>query len=712
MKTLTTGIFGQNDPVAETAANAKLDPQVRLLFESNKSADVEELFLTRTDSTPGDLSFFIPVLRHYVRNKNTGTAEMLLEFLMEATAKETAPERWLSLIRAVLTVWPESKQARKLAIDNIASSYARCQNLQKLLDHFKVRETPDPLAAFRKLESWLRFDIGQGVYLATKGVGRVSEVNPSLNAIRVVFAGSPIPVSFKPDEAERLLEPLFNGHLLLDVLDRPDEIRALAAADSGELLRRLFTSMKRELSVSEVKDLLSSIVSVERWSAWWAQAKKDRRCTVSKSNICTWNDSADDADAVLVKEFAAATPREKLEMAKNFAKRSPSLASTMVASLAETARELTSTDPSFSLEVYLSFDKLPGGAGIDIDKPLATLLKEAGSPALLSRIEDRTIRKKAIALAKDLRRDWHTFYFTLIRSETDSSTITFLYEALTSGDHAGSLEDLIIETVSSPVKAPDFFIWLCKSMTERPELERFRTWSLVPTILSLLAKDTIKHHNASLRKMFDQGGLVDTIARKLDKEATTQFLTLLDRDSSLEDYRKDRLRKELHALFSPAHKDENKLFYVTAGSLAQRQAEFMKITTIDIPHNTEEIVKARAHGDLRENFEYHAARTRQELLSSRAKTLHDELQFARPIDPSKVDPATICIGTTSVLVPEAGGEKAVITILGPWDSDPENDIFSYLARVAEGLLGKKAGDVVSFNEKPCLVDSIMVWQLQ
>jgi transcription elongation GreA/GreB family factor len=96
------------------------------------------------------------------------------------------------------------------------------------------------------------------------------------------------------------------------------------------------------------------------------------------------------------------------------------------------------------------------------------------------------------------------------------------------------------------------------------------------------------------------------------------------------------------------------------------------------------------------------------MLSSRAKTLHDELQFARPIDASKVDPATVTIGTSVRLVESDGKDPLTITILGPWDSDPARNIFSYLAPAAAGLLGKRRGNRVTFNEKSFSIEEISV----
>ena len=120
--------------------------------------------------------------------------------------------------------------------------------------------------------------------------------------------------------------------------------------------------------------------------------------------------------------------------------------------------------------------------------------------------------------------------------------------------------------------------------------------------------------------------------------------------------------------------------------------------------------RAAAHGDLRENFEYHAARQRQEMLSSRAKTLHDELQRARALDPASIDPSVIRVGTRVQLTALHAGEMPLhLTILGPWDSDPAQGIVSYLAPAVDALMGKRVGDAVRFGEQDFRVARIDVW---
>ncbi|MBN1130533.1 MAG: GreA/GreB family elongation factor [Chitinispirillaceae bacterium] len=704
-------LFLHNDPAAEAAAAAKLEPPVRALFESNDHAAVEGLFLDRIESTPSDLPFFIPILRHYIRNNKTDIAETLLQFLWEAAEASADGEIEQSLLRALLSIWPGYTDGRDRAIAALRTRYRGSPNLDKLLAEWNIREASDPLAALRQCESWLRYDVGRGVYLATRGIGRVREINLSMNAIRVVFVGSASPVSFKPDEAHRLLELLGPGHLLLDMLDNLDGLKALARQDKGELLRRLFSSMNRRLTTAQVKELLAPVVPAQEWSSFWTQAKQDRRLTVTVGNLCSWNDSTEAADAALLEEFTAAAPRRKMDLAKKHAKRSSALAQRMADLLAQEAAICAGSDPSLALELYCAIDRLPGPTAETPIQQIHELLRHDDTVALLSGIQDRTIRRQAISLYRETSDQWARVYAGLLTVESDSPIITMLYDALNNNEGtATQLKRLLDDIVSSPSKAPALFLWLCTAMPARGELGTYMNWSLLQTIMLLLANDTIKQYNAALRRLFDENGLVESISRTLDRESAQIFITLLERDSALEEHRRERLLGDLRSFVSPVAGDTQSIFYVTAKALAQRQEEFMKITTVDIPQNTEEIVKARAHGDLRENFEYHAARARQEMLSSRAKTLHDELQFARPLDPAAIDGSVIAAGTTVVLAPADGGDPMTVTLLGPWDSDPDNNIFSYQTKLAEQLLGRKQGDIVEFNGKQHSIDRITVWE--
>jgi transcription elongation factor GreA len=703
-------VFLVNDPDVDAAVAAKLDPKIRALQAENDLQGLEDFLLVRINETPFDLAFFIPAFRHFAKNKRTDLLESYLDLLNESYRSRNATDAEISLARALLQIWPESTKVRKFLVERLHAVYPASPNFQRLETHCKVQEAVEPLAALKLFENWLRFDEGQGVYLPSRGVGKVREVNPALSAIRVTFPEIKLSLSFKPDEALRLLEPLCPGHFLLDKLDRLPALQQEAKNDPGATLRRLFTSVNRTIPLTELREILAGIVPAASWSSWWTQARKDRRLTLGSDNVCCWNDSADDADSALLSQFIAAPERDKLDMAKKHAKRSPKLAAAMTAELLKLAEAECQSKPALALELLLAIERLSPEPPAALQADLASLIARDDATELILAIGDRNLRKRTLTLVQEGRSDWPAVYTVLVKSESDAASLGAMYDALRKS-HPDLLGDLTREVVSSPVKAPALFAWLCRELPSREELLPFANWNFLQQLLQLLGKDVIKEQNAALRKLFDEEGAVYTAARKLEPDQAAQFIALLERDSSLEAYRKTKLLRDLRAWFPHTQEEPaQKTFFVSREALTLRQEEFTKLTTVDIPQNTEEIIKARAHGDLRENFEYHAARTRQEMLSSRAKTLHDELQFARPIDPAKVDAAAISVGTSVRLAAIDNGDELTVSVLGPWDSDPGADIYSYLAPAGNALLGKRRGDQVLFNEKPFKVVDIAVWK--
>ena len=141
-----------------------------------------------------------------------------------------------------------------------------------------------------------------------------------------------------------------------------------------------------------------------------------------------------------------------------------------------------------------------------------------------------------------------------------------------------------------------------------------------------------------------------------------------------------------------AKEDADEALVVSWESLEKRKEEFADLVNNKIPQNVKDIAHARSYGDLRENFEYKAAKDMQSVLARRRTDMEKELDLAQGTDFSGVDTSSAAIGTVVVLE-NPQGEKTY-TILGAWDSDPENNVVSYLSNVGRALVGKKVGDSV------------------
>jgi transcription elongation GreA/GreB family factor len=128
--------------------------------------------------------------------------------------------------------------------------------------------------------------------------------------------------------------------------------------------------------------------------------------------------------------------------------------------------------------------------------------------------------------------------------------------------------------------------------------------------------------------------------------------------------------------------------------LERRKEEYDELTTKKIPENTREIGIARSYGDLRENFEFKAAKEMQTVLMRRKAELEQMLARARGTNFENADLTQVSIGTKVILRDMGTGEMLDYIILGAWDSEPEQHIVSYQTVIGQALLGRKPGQTV------------------
>lgn len=138
-------------------------------------------------------------------------------------------------------------------------------------------------------------------------------------------------------------------------------------------------------------------------------------------------------------------------------------------------------------------------------------------------------------------------------------------------------------------------------------------------------------------------------------------------------------------------------FPVTPEGFKKLEAELEKLVKIERPNNIQAIAEARAHGDLSENAEYHAAKERQSFLEGRIQELKTKIALAHVIDPSTIRQSTVAFGAkVKVLDIEADTEYDFF-IVGPDEADVKHGKISINSPVARGLIGKEVGDTVTIK---------------
>ncbi len=142
-----------------------------------------------------------------------------------------------------------------------------------------------------------------------------------------------------------------------------------------------------------------------------------------------------------------------------------------------------------------------------------------------------------------------------------------------------------------------------------------------------------------------------------------------------------------------ATKSQDTTRWTSWHSLTERQTQYKRLVEIDMPKNSQDIAVARSYGDLRENFEYQAAKDLQRQLLQKQAELQLEMQQVKGTDFANATCDRGGPGTT-VRLAMTDGSRLTYTILGEWDRDEEMNIISNKSRLAMCLEGKKPGETV------------------
>jgi transcription elongation factor GreA len=136
---------------------------------------------------------------------------------------------------------------------------------------------------------------------------------------------------------------------------------------------------------------------------------------------------------------------------------------------------------------------------------------------------------------------------------------------------------------------------------------------------------------------------------------------------------------------------------MTAAGYKSLEDEINQLKNVDRHAIIAAIAEARAHGDLSENAEYHAAKEKQSFIEGRVMELEDQIGRAEVIDVSKLTGSTVKFGATVTLVDEDSDEKRKYQIVGDVESDVKRGRISLSSPIARALIGKGKGDTVEVS---------------
>jgi len=669
-----------------------------------KESAEEEAFAAGLARSAEDGESLFAITREMKKHGEKEKPRALLARLAAVQEEQGLYAARIDTLLEIARAFPNRAASAEEMADALRLAYPDHPSLEALLGSLLTPKAAVAEAA-EKIRRWLKFRPGDVFYFAGHGAGRVTELAPAIESVRFEFEGGE-KLSLPPGAAAKNLVPLPPGDFRRERLEDRAALREKSLADPPAAVKHLIESVGRPVTAGEIKEAFASVIPAEKWTSFWNAARRHPQLVVAgtgKNAGYGWRASAEAASDSVRDEFGRASVERKLEIARKNVRR-PELLAHFSGALAGEAWDAAT--PAERLEIAFFLDD--GKSGVEPPSSPGTLLAGPAGVALARSLPDPTLRGKAYRILREKNAGWVPIFADLFAGEDDARMLATLDAAIAEADPDARMA-LARRVLAAPKTAPRAFLWFCEKRADLPHATPLLGTATLSAMIEALRQPEFAAYRARVKALFDRGGpALELVAGIADADEGQRVLTASDRAPGLEEFRRDDLKQAIQRRFPELRGPRVEPLYVTPESLEVRRAELEQLLTVEIPKNGKAVQEAAAMGDLRENFEYHSARARQEFLSARVATLRADLARARPLDPAKVDATEARVGTRVSL--SSGDRRRDAAILGPWDSNPEAGVYSYESEFAQRLLGKKVGETFSIDGEAWRIEEIRAWR--
>jgi transcription elongation GreA/GreB family factor len=679
------------------------------LINRKKFDELEGLWMSQLDADPSDVEAFLTAAKSLRKAEQRTQSDTLLGLLADTLKERQLWPQRLAVLKEIGRLSKHPAQLRQPIEEALRKGLGTHKGFPRAFEFSKFNDpASNPVERAEKIEAWLTYDEGEMFFMAGRGAGVVTELNPELGIARLDFEKEKR-VSVPLGAAAKFLTPLPEGHVLREKFKDQAALKAQAAKSPSEMFARVLQSFGRPMLMSEVRDAMIGVVPEEKWSSWWTAARKNQQIVVSGTGAkatYAWAGSTGEAEKSIRRDFEKADVKTKLDLARKHSARGKEIADFFSAQLAEDAAKIARTDPATAWQILATLESLPGSYTSTIDP--ASLLGGALASRTVAAVGDKQLRERALASVRAVHPEWQKVYSEAFFLDDEPRILTAIIEQLESAGANDIRDRLIDETLRYPRRHPRAFYWYVKRLNDEETLSERANYNLLFQILDALTHDEFSPVRARLKDLFDKGGLAIRIVMGVEnEEQARKLLETLDRYGAVEEYRREVVKQALLTKYSGLREPQQEPVYATAEMLEAKRGELQHLRNVEIPANSKALQAAREMGDLRENFEYKAARSRAEYLSARVGELAAEISRVRVLDPNQIDTTAVRVGTKALL--SNGDVRREVTILGPWESAPEKGIYSNESDVAKKLIGHSTGEIVSFMGNDYMIESIQKW---
>ena len=696
----------------------EIRPEFAEALETEDWDRVEELWLEALDATPISTTELFEVRRLTWKAGRKNLARTLLELLADSLEEGSESAEALAALRELVRLAspkPPTELTERM-INAFSRERSESPSLEAVLEKYPMVTARRPIEELEAAECWLDHDLGSVVEVVGQGVGRVVDLNLQLENIKVDLGGSR-PVSIPFGAVRRHLRPLPEGDFRRRKVEIPEDLAAFVENEPGAALAEVLESLNEPSGVSAIKAALEGLLPTAKWNSWWTKARKNPRILSSGSGSrlrYTVSHSAEGADEALLEELRTAPPSGRLAIARRLADRDQETASAAAAVLKDSLAGLESSEPGLAWQTAGILASLPGG-GDAANSSRQRLIQTDAPLVLLSGIADRSARSDALtAIVESSPDGWPEVWAEWLLHEEGTNLLAEITAKLEAAGHAELVDQAMEAVFRNHANHPAQFVWACEAMSEDncPQAIRSR---MTPSILEKIPDAITRKEFSSIRgraKGLLDGGKVAIrlLMESANAQQAARFSQRIARLDSVEPQRQRLVEQAAQHQHKDPAADERPVLAATKSAVEAKQEELRTLLEVDIPRTLKGINAAAAEGDLRENFEYHMLRDRQELQSARAAKIQEELTMVRILEPGAADVSAVNIGTVIHLEDEDGNTLEPITILGAWDADLDRRIFANGSDLAQRMLGRTPGDEVEIDDGSATITRIEPWK--
>ncbi|MBS7266952.1 MAG: transcription elongation factor GreA [Spirochaetia bacterium] len=709
---------------------------IRFIKANNYNA-CKEIWTKLVQLIPEEIDFFQNLRRKISKQmgdiKTTNLMQELYNYYKDNKKWDTA----ILILKQNLEIDPKDTWARKEITDCFRGKYASHSHLDDYIRSSNLTQSyRNVFEAINDFEKHIAFDKGGFVFHRNWGVGIIKNLDNDTLTINFGNAGGIREI--KLAMAVTALKPLTKDHIwVLKALNYVKEdgkkvpLAEKIKKDKEWALKTIIKSFDNNCDFKRIKaELVPSILTPGEWTSWNTTAKKILESnpifdvnpnditmyTVHDGNITPVEKLANEFKAqkaffaradILMKFFdnpdmdrSSESFAEMYSYFTGYLKNISKVSEQVLASYL-LVRRISAEDSQFAFPIKETF---------------ADIYKRLENPReIFTELKDskHTHFKEDFLECIKMLPDWNEQYIRLFPTVLDMKLIDQLIKNGFTAD-VQKLAKTSFEIYKDYRETVLFFFEKCQDFDwfKAADIPYEKQLITLINIIELTFREINNHVNTTENKKINkkatdllfENDTIFTYMFSKDETTVKKMYTLIDDISNIDADKKSTARNKILEKYpdfkfrvSEEKTSQPKGMIVTAKKLAEKKAEIDNIKNVELEKNKVELADAKAKGDLKENAEYQAAKEAKHQLEMRLSKLQEELSRAVIFDPTTSTTAVISFATVVTLHDNIENKDEEYTILGPWESDPDNNIISYMSPFGDAILDKKVGDTVKFT---------------